>query len=116
MRNGLAFALALSLLGGPAGAMSLASADIQPNGPIATAQVYGRCGGQNLSPALEWSGTPASAKSLVLTMIDMDVAPAQWSHWIVVDLPPETASLPQAVPMLPGPARAVVSDFGDAAL
>lgn len=96
-------------------AMELKSADLAPGAKIATAQIYPRCGGQNVSPDLSWSGVPAGAKSLVLTMIDTDVKPADWSHWIVVDLPPATTMLPRGTAQLPSGARAIASNFGDAA-
>ncbi|MGZ5988955.1 MAG: YbhB/YbcL family Raf kinase inhibitor-like protein [Rhizomicrobium sp.] len=102
-----------TLLSGPAVAMELTSGDIAPGAPIAVAQIYPRCGGQNISPALSWSGAPAATKSFVLTMIDTDVKPAQWSHWIVADLPPGATSLARGVGTLPGAARAVASNFGD---
>lgn len=106
----------LTVLAGPAAAaMTLVSADIRPNGPIAAAQIYPRCGGQNISPQLAWSGAPAGARSLVLTMIDLDVKPDLWSHWIVVDLPPASSGLPRGVKQLPGRAAAVAGNFGDAA-
>lgn len=96
-------------------AMTLTSADIAAGGPIPTAHIYPRCGGGNISPQLAWSGAPHSAKSFVLTMIDVDVEPSQWSHWIVVDLPTNVTSLPQGAQSLPGSAKAVSSNFGDAA-
>lgn len=101
------------ILSGPASAMSLSSTDIAPGAQIAAAQIYPRCGGQNISPELSWSGAPAATKSFVLTMIDIDVKPSQWSHWIVVDLPPQTTSLARGTATLPTPARAVASNFGD---
>jgi Raf kinase inhibitor-like YbhB/YbcL family protein len=52
---------------------------------------------------------------LLLTMIDVDEKPSHWSHWIVVDLPANANSLSQGTTSLPGRARAVVSNFGDAA-
>jgi Raf kinase inhibitor-like YbhB/YbcL family protein len=106
----------LALLAGRgAAAMTLTSSDIRPNGPIPAAQIYPRCGGQNVSPQLSWSGAPARTKSLVLTMIDLDVRPALWSHWIVVDLPPSASGLARGVKQLPGGAAAVAGNFGDAA-
>jgi Raf kinase inhibitor-like YbhB/YbcL family protein len=115
-RSTVFLAATLALLAGPAAAaMTLSSADIRPNGPIDTAQIYPRCGGQNISPQLSWSGAPAGAKSLVLTMIDLDVKPALWSHWIVVDLPPSSIGLPRGTKFLPGRAAAVAGNFGDAA-
>jgi Raf kinase inhibitor-like YbhB/YbcL family protein len=111
----VAVGVALTALAGSAAAtMTLTSADVAPNRPIPTAQIYPRCGGQNISPQLSWSGVPAQAKSLVLTMIDLDVKPALWSHWIVVDLPPSTAGLPRGLKALPGDAAAVIGNFGDA--
>jgi hypothetical protein len=96
-----------------ASALTLTSDDIAPGAKIATAQIYPRCGGRNVSPALSWSGVPADAKSLVLTMIDTDVKPAEWSHWIIVDLPPATTMLPRGTARLPLGARAIASNFGD---
>src|SRR5882757_1190772 len=108
--------LVFTILGGPAfAALNLTSSDIKPGAPIGSAHIYPRCGGRNLSPQLSWSGAPPTAKSLVLTMIDLDVKPTQWSHWVVVGLPVSDASLPQGAKTLPGNARALVSNFGDAA-
>ena len=117
MRKPLAgTSLALALLTGTASAaMSLASADIKPNGPIPTAHIYPRCGGENVSPALSWSDAPGGTQSFVLTMIDVDVKPDKWSHWVVVGLPASVRSMPHGARPLPGGAKAVVSNFGDAA-
>jgi len=113
LRFPLAVASLLALAGGSASAMTLTSADIAPGAPIAAAQIYARCGGLNVSPQLSWSGTPPAAKSLVLTMIDTDVRPAQWSHWIVVDLPPAVTGLARGAARMPGSARTIASNFGD---
>jgi hypothetical protein len=108
--------MALATLAAPAAmAMALTSTDIHPNATIAMAQIYPRCGGDNISPQLSWSGAPAGTKSFVLTLIDLDVKPAQWSHWIVVDLPASATSLARGAKDLPAPAKAVVSNFGDPA-
>jgi hypothetical protein len=115
MNRTISLAMALTALTGPALAMTLTSSDIRPNGRIAQVQIYTRCGGQNVSPEISWSGAPPGTRSLVLTMIDLDAKPAQWSHWIVVDLPPTATALPRGVKTLPGKAHAVVGDFGDAA-
>jgi hypothetical protein len=78
------------------------------------AYVYTRCGGRNVSPQLSWAGPPKGTRSFVLTMIDLSVAPNEWSHWIVVGLPPETNALARGAE-LPAGARALRSDFGEAA-
>ena len=38
--------------------------------------------------ALEWSGVPASARSLALICDDPDAPMGTWSHWVVFNLPP----------------------------
>ena len=60
------------------------------------------CDGNGTSPALEWSGVPTGAKSLALVVDDPDApdpaAPTHtWVHWVLFDLPPGTAGLPQGV-------------------
>jgi Raf kinase inhibitor-like YbhB/YbcL family protein len=95
--------------------MTLTSPDIRPDGAIGQAFVYPRCGGANQSPQLAWSGAPPGTHNLVLTMIDESVKPAGWSHWIVVGLPAGTTGLTRGIKTLPGGARAVAGNFGDAA-
>jgi Raf kinase inhibitor-like YbhB/YbcL family protein len=114
MRSALC-ALILASTATPAlAAMTISSPDMTPGARMPARHIYPRCGGQNVSPALAWSGAPAGTKSLVLTMIDMDVKPALWSHWIVVDLPPTSTGLAQGVKTLPAPAKGVASNFGEA--
>jgi len=111
---GMSLVLAL-LASTAAAAMSLTSADMKPGAAIPIAHIYPRCGGENVSPALSWSGAPAATKSFVLTMIDVDVKPDEWSHWVVVGLPASVMSLPRGATSLPAGAKAIVSNFGDAA-
>ncbi len=107
--------LILSLSSAPAYAtMSLTSTDFAAGDPIPNAYIYPRCGGRNISPQLSWAGAPLDTKSFVLTMIDIDVKPSQWSHWIVIDLPPQSNSLARGTASLPGKATAIASNFGDA--
>jgi len=108
----LAFVLALSSPGF-AFAMKLTSPDIQDGASIAREQVYTRCGGENVSPALAWSGVPANTKSLALSVIDPDARPAGWTHWLIVDFPASTSSLDKGAALPPG-ARAMKNDFGEA--
>ena len=115
LRSAGLIAAASLLAAGPAAAMSLASTDIVAGAPINPRHVYGRCGGANQSPQLSWGGAPKATASYVVTMIDLDVKPAQWSHWIVVNLPAATTALPRGARTLPGHAQAWKTDFGDAA-
>jgi len=46
-----------------AAALELKSTDVKDGAPIPQIHFYPRCGGQNLSPALSWSGVPKNARS-----------------------------------------------------
>jgi Raf kinase inhibitor-like YbhB/YbcL family protein len=97
-----------------ASAMELTSPDLREGTPIAKELVYTRCGGQNVSPALSWSGAPDATRSFAITAIDLSVKPNGWSHWIVVGLPAGTHAIGKGAD-LPSGAHAAVTDFGDAA-
>lgn len=109
----IAFALTFAAAAPAFAAMSLTSRDLTPGAAMPTAHIYPRCGGQNVSPQLSWTAPPAAAKSLVLTMIDQDVKPHLWSHWIVVGLPPAAGALERGARALPSGSRGVSSNFGD---
>jgi len=58
------------------------------------------CEGEDLSPALAWTGVPAGTKSLALIVDDPDApdpaAPkTTWVHWVLYNLPPDTNGLPE---------------------
>jgi len=60
------------------------------------------CQGQDISPALAWSGLPAGTKSLALIVDDPDApdpaAPqVTWVHWVLYNIPPTASGLAQAV-------------------
>ena len=56
------------------------------------------CAGDAMSPALAWSGAPAGTKSFALIVHDPDAPLADgFTHWLVVDLPGATTSLPPAI-------------------
>lgn len=56
------------------------------------------CDGQDISPSLEWTGVPESAKSLVLISDDPDAPMGTWIHWVMFNIPPNVSSLSEAVP------------------
>lgn len=60
------------------------------------------CDGDDISPALSWSGTPQNTKSLVLIVDDPDAPdPAKpkmtWVHWLLYNIPPTVTDLPRAI-------------------
>ncbi len=101
-RLGFSFAAACTLLlcAGPAGAQSLtlSSPDIKEGATIANEQVFKGfgCTGNNVSPALSWSGAPAGTKSFAVTVYDPDAPTGSgWWHWVVFNLPATATSLPK---------------------
>lgn len=69
------------------------------------------CDGEDRSPALTWSGVPAGAKSLVLVCDDPDAPMGTWIHWIVTNIPPAAAGIPENGP-LPEGAVEIKNSFG----
>lgn len=55
------------------------------------------CDGANVSPALHWSGVPQEAVSLTLLCEDPDAPSGTWSHWVLLNLPPDHQDLPRGV-------------------
>jgi Raf kinase inhibitor-like YbhB/YbcL family protein len=76
------------------------------------------CEGKDVSPALEFSGAPPQARSLVLIVHDPDApdpaAPrVDWVHWLLYNLPPDCPGLAQGVTegALPAGTLPGVTDF-----
>jgi Raf kinase inhibitor-like YbhB/YbcL family protein len=88
------------------------------SGQMASAQVLGACGGDNVSPALEWKNPPPGTQSFAITMYDPDAPTGSgWWHWVVLDLPADLRRLEagagaQGDRKLPGGARHGRTDFG----
>jgi len=114
----LAAALAVSSLG--AQGFTLSSPDVKNGQALPQAQAFNGmgCTGQNLSPALSWSGAPANAKSFAVTVYDPDAPTGSgWWHWVVYNIPATTTSLPAGAGdptknLLPAGAVQGNTDFG----
>ena len=75
---------------------TLTSSSFADGGTLSERHVYSGfgCSGDNLSPALSWSGAPAGTKSFVVTAYDPDAPTGSgWWHWVLYDLHEETARL-----------------------
>jgi Raf kinase inhibitor-like YbhB/YbcL family protein len=115
MRTLFLAAAAVAAAASPALSMTLTSHDFANGGGLPQLGYARGCGGKDVSPQLSWRGAPMTAKSLAVTVIDQDVKPSKWSHWIVVDLPPRASGLPRGVIAPPAPGLALPTDMGPAA-
>ncbi len=59
------------------------------------------CKGQNISPALAWSGAPANTASFALTLDDPDAPSGTFVHWVIYNIPAASKGLNQGVPPQP---------------
>ena len=90
------------------------SSDVRAGTPIADAHIYA---GGNRSPQLSWRDVPAGTKSFVVTCFDPDApTPSGFWHWLLVNLPASTTSLPTGAgsegAQLPTGAFHTRNDFG----
>ena len=56
------------------------------------------CEAADVSPELTWSGAPEKTQSFALIADDPDAPMGSWVHWVIYDLPANTAKLPEGVP------------------
>jgi Raf kinase inhibitor-like YbhB/YbcL family protein len=95
----LAFAVTLAAFGGThaanaQAAFTLSSPDFKDGTRLATKSAGNNksnpnCVGENISPALSWSGVPEGTKSLALMMFDPEGRPPGGvSHWVAYDISP----------------------------
>ena len=78
----------------PQSSLSLSISAFQYGQPIP--QKY-TCQGENISPALAWSGMPTGAKSLALVLEDPDAPGQTFIHWVIYNLLPSLTGLPEKV-------------------
>jgi Raf kinase inhibitor-like YbhB/YbcL family protein len=55
------------------------------------------CDGHNLSPRLDWTGTPVGTESLAVIMDDPDAPPGTWVHWTIWNIPSSATTLAEGV-------------------
>jgi len=74
------------------------------------------CDGEDVSPALDWTGLPSETKSLALIVDDPDApdpaAPRMtWVHWVLYNIPPSANALEEGVTTLPSGTREGLNDW-----
>lgn len=104
-------ALAFALGALPASALELTSGEFKEGAAIPQQQALKDCGGKNIAPSLAWKDPPAGTKSWALTMIDLDVKPAGFAHWLVVNIPLHVVSFKKGQ-ALKIPILQLNNDFG----
>ncbi|HEX3430161.1 MAG TPA: YbhB/YbcL family Raf kinase inhibitor-like protein [Rhizomicrobium sp.] len=97
-------------------ALELTSPDVANGATLRTTQVHSRCGGENRSPALAWSGAPKGTASYAVSMFDSDANGGRgfW-HWLVFNIPATSQGLPAGAGSesgLPSGAAQTDNDFG----
>jgi Raf kinase inhibitor-like YbhB/YbcL family protein len=73
------------------------------------------CKGENISPPLAWTGAPAGTVSFALLLTDPDAPGGEFLHWLVFNLPADSAGLKEGQPnnfKLASGAVQGVNDFG----
>lgn len=117
----LSLCLALPCFAVQAQDFKLSSSDIQDAKQLGVDQIQNGsgCSGRDISPALSWSGAPASAKSFAVTVFDPDAPTGSgWWHWTIANIPKNVRELPRDAGNRDGtkvPAGAVQgrTDFGN---
>ncbi|MBO0859162.1 MAG: YbhB/YbcL family Raf kinase inhibitor-like protein [Chloracidobacterium sp.] len=56
------------------------------------------CDGANVSPPLRWGGIPKNSQSLAIICADPDAPSGVFIHWVIYNLPPIVADVPEATP------------------
>ncbi|HXT99593.1 MAG TPA: YbhB/YbcL family Raf kinase inhibitor-like protein [Polyangia bacterium] len=97
-------------------ALALRSPSFEHEGTIPAKHT---CQGDDVAPALAWSGAPAGTNSFALIVDDPDApdprAPKMtWVHWVLYNLPAATSALPEGATSaaLPQGTLEGVNDFG----
>jgi len=71
--------------------------------------------GDDVSPSLEWKNIPEGTKCFALICDDPDAPGGTFTHWLIYNIPPETAQFPEGFPSfksLPNGTKQGLNDFG----
>jgi Raf kinase inhibitor-like YbhB/YbcL family protein len=115
-----AILLCFAPAGASAQAFQLSSTDMKPGESMPKRYVFSGmgCKGENLSPELSWTGAPEGTKSFALMVHDPDAnsgGAGIW-HWVVINIPVTTQSLPAGASTadgakMPTGSRQVANDY-----
>lgn len=88
-------AITISAQGREDASMKLTSSAFAAGAPLPSQYT---CKGNDVSPALEWSGAPGHTASFAIIMDDPDAPSGTWVHWVMWNIPQRTHSLREGVP------------------
>jgi Raf kinase inhibitor-like YbhB/YbcL family protein len=97
---------------GKGGGIAVSSAAFVQGRPVPARYA---CTGEDLSPAVRWTGAPAGTQSFVVVLEDPDAPGGVFTHWIVYGIPPDQQELPEGLPAEPVVAGGILqgsNDFG----
>ena len=92
--------------------MMVMSPVFRPDGSIPSKYT---CDGDDVSPPIEWADVPSDARTLALICDDPDAPKKDFAHWVLFNIPPKAAALPEHVAAsqaLPDGSRQGKNDFG----
>ncbi len=75
--------------------MEITSTAFQDGGTI---PLQHTCDGQDISPALSWSGAPEGTQSFALIVADPDSPGGDFTHWLIFNIPADALGLEEAIP------------------
>ena len=88
----------------------LVSAGIKEGKPVPDKYT---CDGENVSPALTWSGVPAKTKSFAIIMDDPDAPMGTFVHWVLYNVPGTMTSLEEKLDVEKIKAKDGLTSFGE---
>jgi len=95
---------------------TLSSASFKNGGEIpAKFAMKSVTGGNNISPQLSWKSAPEGTKSFAISCIDLHPIAKHWVHWMVINIPSGTDSLPEGASgeKMPRGLLELENSFGD---
>lgn len=69
------------------------------------------CDGDNISPALAWSGAPSGTRGFALVCEDPDAPAGAWYHWAIYDIAPGASALAEGYAGGRGSEKQALNDF-----
>ena len=66
------------------------------------------CDGEDISPALSWSGAPEGTRYFALVMDDPDAPGGTFTHWVIFNIPADSQGLAEAVAPPPPPNHTIL--------